>query len=440
MLLRIERYIFYTFLFAIPFQTRKILWYSGWRFNEWQSVSVYATDILLITLFLVWLFRSLYETPKTQNTEPKAQIRSKFKNPDFYLFMFVVVSAVSIKNSTDIAISWFRWVKLLEFSLFYLYLKNYAVYKFGFTNSLFAIFCGGFFQGVVAIGQFLKQSSLGLGYLGESIFDLDMRGIASFYNIFGEKVIRAYGTTSHSNILAAYLFLAIFAFYFIWLYKKSKYENFLFYAHLLVLWGFFYTFARVSAFALGANYLVRGCLSTLKFRDSLKKPKLFRLVFFTGAVAILFTVLYWPEVLSRVSISGDEDAVQLRNFYSRESLKIVSLTGIGIGNFVNELAARDPYLPHYLLQPVHNIYLLIYSETGILSISAFILFLIFLVKDFVIRTKMERFHHYSLILLFSSFLFMGFFDHFFWTLQPGGLLFWLTLAALAADESDDING
>jgi len=233
--------------------------------------------------------------------------------------------------------------------------------------------------------------------------------------------------------------LAIFAFYFIYLYNKSNRDNILFYAHLVIIWGFFYTFARVSAFALGANYVIRGCLSAFKFKNSLKKPKLFKLMFFTGVIIVLFTVLYWPAVISRVTISGDEDAVQLRNFYNRETLKIVSWTGTGIGDFVNELSSRMPMLPDYLYQPVHNIYLLIYSETGVLGILAFILFLIFLVRDFIVRTKMERSHHYSLLLLFSSFLFVSLFDHFLWTLQQGKFIFWLVLAALAVDESEDIS-
>src|SRR3989344_7914760 len=54
MLLLIEKYLFYFFLFAIPFQTRKILWYEGWRFNEWTSISVYATDLLLAILLVFW--------------------------------------------------------------------------------------------------------------------------------------------------------------------------------------------------------------------------------------------------------------------------------------------------------------------------------------------------------------------------------------------------
>ena len=444
----IEKYLFYFFLFAIPFQTRKIFWYSGWKFNEWQSISIYGTDLLFLTLLLFWLVKN-YSTLsygvssiKYYGKNQKPILHTTYymlRSSSFYLVLFLLISAISIKNTSNPVISWFQLVKLLEFTFFYFYLKNYAIHRFGFTNTIFAVFYGGLFQAVISIIQFLNQSSLGLKYLGESIFNADIKGVATFYNFYGDKVIRAYGTTPHPNVLSAYLFLAIFAFYFIWLYKKVKYEKLLFYAHLVVTWALFYTFARVSVFALGANYFIRAGLTAFKFPHSLKKDKVLMLLFFMGVIVVMFTVLYWPDIISRATISADEDAVQLRNFYNKESLKIISWTGTGIGDFVNELAIRVPMLPDYLYQPVHNIYLLIYAETGVLGISMFLLFLVFLFKDFVARTGMKRFHHYSLVLLFSSFLFMGLFDHFLWTLQQGRFVFWLVTATFAVEENEDVS-
>src|SRR3989338_1159775 len=51
---KLEQFLFYFLFFAIPFQARKILYYPGWYFNEWQSVSVYATDLILLILFVFW--------------------------------------------------------------------------------------------------------------------------------------------------------------------------------------------------------------------------------------------------------------------------------------------------------------------------------------------------------------------------------------------------
>lgn len=418
---KIEQYLFYFLLFAIPFQTRKILWYQNWNFNEWQSASIYGTDILLIILFVFWIF---------------SRVKPKVDKYDYFLFAFVVVSAISIKNSSSHVLSAYNVLKLVEFVAFYFYLKSYAVYKFGLIRSMMILIAGGLFQAIIATLQFLKQSSLGLGLLGESVISPNLTGIASFYNTAGEKIVRAYGTTPHPNVLSAYLFLAIFVFYSLWLYKKINKSYLLVYG--LTLLAFFFTFARVAVFLLFANFLIRIILVRLKFKEEYWNKKLVSLSLITLIVVSFFSLVYWPEAVSRIKISSEDEAVQLRIFYNKESLKSLNWFGVGSGNFVNWLMVKDPNLPRNLYQPVHNIYLLTYSETGILGISAFIMFLFFLIKDFISQTRMKNLYNYSFLLIFLSILFMGLFDHFLFTLQQGRFVFWLIVALLTINYKDDI--
>ena len=81
-------------------------------------------------------------------------------------------------------------------------------------------------------------------------------------------------------------------------------------------------------------------------------------------------------------------------------------------------------LSGWLHQPVHNIYLLIAAETGLLGLMAFLFFLYLLIK------KKPRLTIFCLLLV--SFLIIGLFDHFFWTLQQGQMVFWLILGIIAA--------
>lgn len=489
---KLERYLFYFLLFAIPFQTRKILWHQNWNFNEWQSASIYGTDILIIILFLFWVYRSIQNwkisnfkfPPISSRVLDKVGIiykqfqisKSKFLNPNFYLLILVAVSVVSIKNSTSSILSAYNVLKLVEFIIFYFYIKNYAVFKFGLIGSMIALIFGGLFQAVIAILQFLKQSSIGLGLLGESVLATDLTGIASFYNLHGAHVIRAYGTTPHPNILAAYLFLTIFSFYFIYLYfhiyhhtheahkddmakgqhfmsvvvnhqgkiYHPKLNYFLLAGYAVLLSAFFFTFARVMIFLWFFGFIIRSGLvmGNKKFRKifgvGTNKIKLIKILIISAAVVLLFGAFYWPEAISRIKISSGEEAVRLRVFYNQESLQTLSWFGVGSGNFVNWLMVKDSNLPRNFYQPVHNIYFLIYSETGILSIATFILFLVFLIKDFIISTKMEKLYHYSFLIMFSSFLFAGLFDHFLWTLQQGRLIFWLLCAGLTLFKNSDI--
>jgi hypothetical protein len=445
-------------LFAIPFQTRKILWHQNWNFNEWQSASVYGTDLILLVLLIFWVW-NYFKAGKILNPKPETlnkfqNLKSKIQNPDFYLLILIVVSAISIKNSSSYVLSAYSVLKLIEFIALYFYIKSYAIYRFGLIGSMVALVCGGLFQGVIAILQFFKQSDLGLRLLGESVLAPNLNGVASFYNLAGEKIMRAYGTTPHPNILASYLFLAIFSFYFLFLYINFKHKNtgtkvmtyFNFgryvYAHgwavvyVVLLLSLFFTFARVAIFLWVFGFIIRACLILGKqrfrkiFGSDIYRTKLTRILIVTVATVTLFGGFYWSETVSRIKISSGEEAVQLRVFYNKESVKSVNWFGAGSGNFVNWLMFKDPNLPRNLYQPVHNIYLLIYSEVGILGVSAFILFLIFLIKDFIVSTKMDKLYHYSVLIFFLSFLFMGLFDHFLWTLQQGRLMLWILCAGL----------
>jgi len=383
----------------------------------------------------------------------KSVIHRIIKRYDYFLFALVAVSAVSIKNSSSFTLSAYNVLKLIEFIVFYFYIKNYAVYRFGLISSMIVLISGGLFQAVIAILQFFKQSSLGLKLLGESALRSDLTGVASFYNFTGEKIMRVYGTTPHPNILAAYLFLSVFAFYFVYLYFHIYHQNkiyhpkfnlFLLVSYPLILFSLFFTFARVMIFLWFMGFIIRSAIILGKknfrrvFAHGLNRVKLIKILVISTAVVVLFGIFYWPEAVSRIKISSSDEAVRLRIFYNKESLKSLNWFGVGSGNFVNWLMVKDPNLPRNLYQPVHNIYLLIYSETGILGIIAFIMFLFFLVKDFIVSTKMEKLYHYSFLIMFLSFLFVGLFDHFLWTLQQGRFIFWLVLALLTYRKSNDI--
>ncbi len=437
---KIEDFLFYFLLFAVPFQTRKILWQQNWYFNEWQAITLYATDLLFLILLFFWVFNWKTDRNLLGNRVSKWRFLFKIQKFDYFIFAFLAVSAISIKNSSSPTISSFQFLKLFEFVLFYFYIKSYAFYRFNFSKALLAIFAGGVFQSIIAIGQFLKQSDLGLRILGESILGPTLSGVASFFNSAGEKVIRAYGTTPHSNILAAYLFIAIFAFYFLFLYKKNHVGDWsLLAGYFVMLFGLFFTFSRTIIFLWVAGFVARAGLILFKkdFRTKFWGDPLMRrrlvLISITTVIAIgIFMVVYWPDVVSRSKLSADDEAVQLRIFYGKESLKAgLNLFGFGVGNFVNWFMKIDTNLPRYLYQPVHNIYLLMYSEVGLLGVSSFILFLIFLIRNFINRTKMKELFNFSFLLVFISFLMIGFFDHFLFTIQQGRFIFWLVAALIA---------
>jgi O-antigen ligase len=170
----------------------------------------------------------------------------------------------------------------------------------------------------------------------------------------------------------------------------------------------------------------------------------------------LSTALLLPHLKARfLTISFEEQAIDLRFFYNKMALSIIKekpFLGIGIGNFVwysqnyqvflraaNKMLSlvgqSDKEIPKWLFQPVHNIYLLIAVEMGLLGLVAFLLFLGRILLGWLkvcFLPARHRLRHQVLVggFLVSCFLILGLTDHYFWTLQQGGLMFWLSLALL----------
>ncbi|MFH1671456.1 MAG: O-antigen ligase family protein [Candidatus Portnoybacteria bacterium] len=422
----IEKLLFYSLIFFLPFQTRKILaqWPAspvggGDSFNEWTSVYLYLTDILILLIFALWFWRLRKQGfSKNLNWE---WLDNKIRGPEFWLVIFIIVSFISLSQAGNIQLGFYQWLKLLEFVLLFFYLR------FNF-NSLFSLKClfqilvaSGFIQSIIALSQFINQRSLGLTILRESPLGINIDGVAKIATN-GFKMIRAYGGLPHPNLLAVFLFVCLFSLIYLWLNKKHSFRNYIILSivFFFFFFGLFLTFSRLIIFTFivfSFIYLV------LNFKKH-KKQILVLFLLFTVHCS-LFTVLAWPEISSRFQISSGEQAVGLRSFYNQTSFSVIKehpFLGIGSGNFVWTVRQMFSLLPAWVFQPVHNIYLLIGSETGLIGLMAFLMFL------FQLFRKKES--GYWLLFIGYSFLFIGLFDHFFWTLQQGQLIFWLVLGLL----------
>lgn len=414
-MIKLEQAIFYIFVFCLPFQTRLILQRWTRPFNEWTASFLYGTDILLVLVLLFWLIRAV-----------RKKIRPKLGLNDWLLVSFFVVSAISVINAEIMALSFYRLLKLGEFISLYFYIKSSANKIFTVDTFALVIFGSGLIQAVIAIGQYLKQGSLGLKILGESHIGIDISNVAVFVAA-GQKYLRGYGTTPHPNVLAAWLLLSLFAFYFLYSAGKLEYRRWPWLmAYGLVLFGFFFTYSRVI---IGV-WLLAGIMYVLLARHHLKT--LLPIILSTLLACFVFALLYWPQVLSRIHISADEEAVTQRLAYNKIAQSVSQanpLLGIGLGQFVGNLMQKYKHYPAIFYQPVHNIYLLISSETGYVGLGTFLLFLLSLFIGGFRKIKSFAFLAFGF-----SFLLIGFFDHFLWTLQQGSLLFWSSLAMMTLNE------
>ena len=422
----LEKILFYLLVFCLPFQTRKIVYQWGGGFNEWTSMYLYLTDILLVSILLSWLWRNRKE--RFFKNSLNVQI---IGSPNFWLVAFLLISLVSLIQADNIQLGAYQWIKLLELTALFFYCKYNFKSLFNFERLAQVFVLSGLFQSIIAISQFVNQKSLGLRFLFESPLSPEISGVAKIM-VNNLKMIRAYGTFPHPNILAGFLLISIFFFYFLWLNKK---HSFAFNSILIAVYGILiialgFTFSRtiIFIFLIFSIFYFIVC-----FRQNRKRILTLFILFLILCSSFLF--LAWPEISNRFQISLTEQSISLRSFYAQVSFLVIQehpWLGVGLGNFVWQVRQMLDLLSAWVHQPVHNIYLLIGSEVGLIGLIVFLMFLFILIRQFRKQREENIKQYYLLLSLIFGILIISCFDHFFWTLQQGQLMFWLVLGIIAS--------
>lgn len=299
-------------------------------------------------------------------------------------------------------------------------------------------------QSSLAIAQYAIQGPLGLRLFSEPssfpLFGVDSGRIWLFDNnldVQRLEVIRPSGTFPHPNVLGGYLSMSILATYS--LFSRPKWRIA---AALMIPIQFFamsLTFSRSALFSLMLGTLVWFGLNLrqtgLRFLwKSIRLPAL------TMTFSILFTFLVLQnQIKDRGGIVNYNGLAQgsdaLRISYQNLALQVIKdfpLFGAGF----HQLSIRgQDYLPKGQNFPAssatHNIYLYLAAETGLLSLSAFLLFIFSLLwaASHTPLTPLTA----SLTAIFIAFLFIGCCDFYPLLFQQGRLPFLLGAGLLAAN-------
>ena len=382
---------------------------------------------IFLTLFLSVI--NLF-VDKRQKFEPKAF--------DIALFVFLIVSIISMLNSTLPMASLKGLMKTLTYFGFY-----FSVVQFLSCNKskikYLVMFVAGciLFESAVAIIQ---------NYT-------DVLPLASWQDmsqINPEDVLsRAFGTLQpyNPNLLAAYL-VAGFPLLLCCAFSSMNLQRkwiaiFATLASAVCAIAIIFTGSRGAYLALGAMLLGVGILSYIIIFNDLKNDKLKRIwkivVFGLFGLIVLF-VLSSPAILKRILsifvMRGDSSTSFRMNVYksSIAMFKDNPILGIGLGN----TTFREIY--GYYMQSgfdalsAYSIYLETAVETGLMGLAAFLSFLFLILKpavDFIKAPKniMQKIVISCCFLSVIGVMVHGFFDTVYFRPQVQ-TLFWLVIAIL----------
>lgn len=379
-------------LILLPTQLGKHFW-PDWSFYygvriDYFSPTIYLTDLLVGLIFLIDL--------------PKIVRDFKLKN---LAKLAIIVSLVflNVFYSYSPSLTLYKWIKILEigFVVFWIAkrIKNKELHIFAYIL-LMPIF----YESILLSWQFINQASIGgLWYwIGERHFISTTIGIANTI-IFGELVLRPYGTLPHPNVLGGFLAvcLSYIVYYFPWKRTFFPYISRIIPA-LIIAIGFGCLFLSLSRSAIFAGVIGMMIIIVHKYKRGLNNWK-FGII---GGLAILLIVL--PVMNESLSFR------EMLNVTALAEWSNSPIIGTGLGTSpIYKSGLTNFALAH---QPTHNIYFMVFGEVGLVGLIS----LIWIIGVSIIKSYRKK--RWGVLVALCTLMFLGMFDHYFLTLQQGQLL------------------
>lgn len=422
----LHRFFFSLLLFLLPTQLGRHFWPDfayvlGLRV-DYLAPTIYLTDLLVLAMLGAWVIenrKAISDPVKLRHGASKKKWIRGFLIKAGLVFAFLFTTSLFVAQNRGAAL--YFLLKLLEFSALGFYLVKTGP---RLSQLFYPLSAAVSWASLLALAQFVKQQSLGgpFWWLGERTFSVSTPGIARQV-LDGQIFLRSYSTFPHPNVLAGFLVVC-----------------------LILLWGARLK-GRLSRTVLGATtglaimavitsfshaaWLVGVALIIIWLSRPWIRPAKIRESFFKAVLPIgilvsflAFILAYYFFGLDFLSFPLSGPNIGRRAMLSRASFSMIGqypLTGVGLNNFI-------PRLPEFtqigeairFLQPVHNIYLLIAAETGLVGLIIF-LWLIYRIIRFQPKRPLPT-THYPLLYSIAAILALGIFDHYFATLQQTQLL------------------
>lgn len=396
---KIKVFIYTIIGISLPFLIRTTLFSYTIRNikSPYTTIYLHSLDIavLLVCLLLFW---------KTKKIP-----FSGYKIVDklwISLFCLVLLQLLWAKYPL---ISWAWAVRFYLGASVIWYINRFQYLAKDLTYLIKGLFIGMLIQAIIVIIQFILQKNIGLPIVVESVLSTQISGVAKV-NIFDNTLIRGYGTFPHPNILG---FSGILALIILYATKLGKGVSMMIYSFTLILAGGIdhYIVTSVQAFSITiftglqlvyGNYiklikpfsrvlvLALHILILLSFSKTaltllllidfiyltfVARKSLFHVEQFqkklksipriiNNTLAIIGIMFLWILPYQQIL-----DTIATRILYVKDSVQIISSNlwfGVGLGQYVVNLSDNRELWQY---EPVHNIFLLLLSELGLINFS-----------------------------------------------------------------------
>jgi len=428
MLRSVIKYLLYLYLFLLPWQMRWIYAPAFLNGGYWE----YGTQSFYGVEFLGWLIVILFSISLFRQREFWRRVfdKSRFQKQGWgALLGLIAVGGFFVINylysgQLEITYSHFLWILgaiCVGVVLIVIGSDNAKVRRF----CMLALWGGGVVQGLFAIWQFFSQQVVANKWLGLAEHFPWQLG-ANVIEVGGERYLRAYGSLGGANPLGIYL-SAIFVLGLILYLNSSNWRDRILISagQIIILVGLFFSFSRGGYLAAMVGIATLSIFTI--WRDKNNWKNLLRQLFYYLLCVLALAFIFWPLLSVRVNSTGrlEEKSLSDRGVQNKQAVEIFSqnlFLGVGDGNYTVALYQINSKLLSSDYLPVHNIYLLMLVELGIVGFSFFFILYFWLFKKIIANDWRSG----AVIL---TIMIAGMFEHWSWSLYPG-IAFWWALWTL----------
>lgn len=409
---------------ALPWSTRWIIKAGnlGGSFWEYGTISLYASDILLILALVA---------AKLAGSNKVKSISRADRYFGYWLFGLWLISGISLLiNGLVFSLAWFDLVRLIIWSAGWWLLMLWQDWPL--RRWISYILIGLVAPAILGIVQFIGQRAPANKWLGLAEHYPGDLGVAVIEatNSWGQATgrwLRAYGSFDQPNILGAVMALAILLAMVSWRRASSNLARV-----FLVIGAGLWSVGMLTSWSRAAWLAVLiGWLTALVLAWFCKKAYLKFFIVFLFSLVVWLGLWLWPFYdLGHSRLTGqarlEQKSLDERQAGYRQAWPIICHNpwGVGLGNYTGFLSQQTKTVgPAWLYQPVHNSLALVLSEIGWLGFAWLFSGL------FILLFLFRKYSEYVWPIAAAVFWLM-LLDHWWWSLHAGLVWFWLLLAIL----------
>lgn len=485
------------FVLAWPLDRRHLFFtehsFITGAYTEAGTLALYASDLAFLLLWAAWCW---YTTRKPRETvSPRGVLWAGLAFVGWAAFRALPLG-VPIGTELAFLLSWHAASRIGQGFLLAL-IAAHAWNVPRLRNVILGtLVLAGFLQSILGIGQVLRGRDFGLRFLGEHPLSLQTPGVAKVDFItqnyqssnvpigtdtmgtqltgdvpkgtsasavlekgvpLGTKVLRAYGTFPHPNVLASFL-LASIAGSFLLYWNRGTLETF---KNLILVpigtisAGLVMTFSRtgwISFLLVLGTVWICSYRNLGSYRNMSKEIGKLLAVVALGVLPPLLVPTVRSAVVSRLVPGASDQFIEGRisSFHDTFSLFARNpVLGIGTGMGFVEIvrnARNIDYIEKYVTlsnreswqyQYPHSVPLVILLELGTVGLVLFLVFLVAAARGVFERVRNSSASERSVlfavtVLVFIAVAVLALTDHYLWTIQQGRILLWGGIGVLAS--------